>query len=111
VWLNAAPDTKAWGYFGWQIQRQVLEPLAIGAEVFYETPKATGGDSEARFNVGFILDLSQHHHIIGSAGRGFVGPNLLQGYIAWLVTLGPEAVESSGARAVTRQFWLPRVSQ
>jgi hypothetical protein len=103
VWLNAASDKKAWGYFGWQIQRQILEPLAIGVEVFYETPKAPGGDSEARFNVGFIVDISEHHHLIGSAGRGFVGPNLLQGYIAWLVTLGPEAHESTGTQAASWQ--------
>jgi hypothetical protein len=89
-WFNAAQGTQTWLYLGWQAQWQIVKPLAIGAEVFCETPKVPGGEAEARFNVGLVLDIAERHHILGSAGRGFVGPNLLQGYVAWLVTLGSE---------------------
>jgi hypothetical protein len=94
AWFNAASGKQTWWYFGWQAQWQVVEPIAIGAEVFYETPKVPGGEAEARFNVGVVLDVSEHQHILLSAGRGFVGPNSLQGYVAWLLTLGPEDRES-----------------
>lgn len=90
VWLNAASGTKPWGYVGWLVQRRLFEPLAVGAELFYETPKVPGGDAEARFNVGMVLDISEHNHLLASAGRGFVGANLFQSYLAWQVTLGPE---------------------
>jgi hypothetical protein len=90
AWLNAGAGTQTWWYAGWQIQRQIIEPLAIGAEVFWETPKVAGGEAEARWNVGVVLDVSAHHHILGSAGRGFIGSNLFQGYVAWLLTLGNE---------------------
>jgi hypothetical protein len=89
LWLNAAADTRPWVYVGWQIQLQVVEQLALGAEVFCETPKTPNGDTDARFNIGLALDLTPHHHVIASAGRGFIGPNLFQAYAACLVTLGP----------------------
>ena len=31
----------------------------------------------------------EEHHVLFSAGRGFAGPNLFQGYIAYQATLGP----------------------
>jgi hypothetical protein len=102
-WFNAAAGTRTWWYAGWQIQRQVIESLSVGAEVFYETPKVPHGSTEARFNVGFVLDIGEHHHLLGSAGRGFVGPNLFQGYVAWLVTFGPAGSEPLRAGAVAHQ--------
>jgi hypothetical protein len=100
AWLNAAQGAQTWWYVGWQAQWQVVEPLAVGAEAFYETPKVPGGGAEARFNVGVVLDLSEHNHILVSGGRGFVGHNVFQGYLAWLVTLGPERRDAG--RAATR---------
>jgi len=40
-----------------------------------------------RFNIGLILDLSDHHHVLLSAGRGVVGESLFQGYAAYRLTL------------------------
>jgi hypothetical protein len=88
AWLNGATGTRTWWYFGWLVQRRLFEQLSVGAEVFYETAKVPNSEAEARFNLGFVLDLAEQHHVIGSCGRGFVGPNLFQGYLAWLVTLG-----------------------
>ena len=62
----------------------------LGTEVFYQTPDEHGGDQDARFNVGAVIDFSDLHHLMFSAGRGFVGPNVFQSYVAYQVTFGPK---------------------
>jgi hypothetical protein len=91
VWIDTGQRDRHWWYFGWQAQRQVFQWLAIGAEVFYQTPQVPGGEGDPRFNVGAVCDLSDNHHILVSAGRGFAGPNLFQGYIAYQLTFGPRS--------------------
>jgi hypothetical protein len=89
VWLDLGDRTRHWWFFGWQLQRQLLEWLTVGAEVFHQTPAGLTGESESRFNVGAVVDFSEVHHLLLSAGRGFEGPNLFQGYVAYQVTFGP----------------------
>ena len=88
VWIDTGQRDRHWWYFGWQAQRQVFQWLAVGAEVFYQTPQVPGGEGDPRFNVGAVCDLSDNHHILVSAGRGFAGPNLFQGYVAYQLTFG-----------------------
>ena len=88
-WINRAANAKNWWYFGWEIQRRIFGPLTVGVEFFHETPQVSAGDSDTRFNVGIIWDISPTHHILASAGRSIVGSILFQSYAAWLVTLGP----------------------
>lgn len=89
LWIDAGDADRHWWYFGWELQRRLIDELTLGAEVFYLTPKAAGDDHDVRFNVGAILDITETHHILLSTGRGIVGPNLFQTYAAYLVTLGP----------------------
>jgi hypothetical protein len=51
------------------------------------TPDQVGGDANLRFNLGFVLDLTEHHHLLFSAGRSVVGDSLFQGYAAYQLTL------------------------
>jgi hypothetical protein len=88
-WIDAGQPDRHWWYFGWQLQRRIARGLAVGAEVFHLTPKEPGDDSDTRFNVGTVIDFTDTHHVLLSAGRGLVGSNLFQGYLAYLVTLGP----------------------
>jgi len=69
------------------MQRRLRERAALGTEVFYTTPDQVGGEANLRFNVGLVLDLSDHHHVLVSAGRGIVGDGLFQGYAAYQLTL------------------------
>jgi hypothetical protein len=92
-WLDTGQPERHWWYFGWQVQRRIVEGVSLGGEVFYLTPKERGGENDVRFNVGTIIDVTGTHHILLSSGRGIVGPNLFQGYLAYLVTLGPSAPE------------------
>jgi hypothetical protein len=88
-WLDLGRLERRWWFFGWQVQRRLFDGLTLGAEVFHLTPRAAGDESDTRFNVGAVIDLTDAHHLLFSAGRGIGGPNLFQGYIAYLATLGP----------------------
>jgi hypothetical protein len=90
-WVDAGRRDRHWWYFGWQAQRKFGEILSLGAEIFYLTPRESGTERDIRFNLGGVIDFSDEHHLLVSAGRGFAGPNLLQGYLAYQATLGPHA--------------------
>jgi hypothetical protein len=90
VWLDLGDRNRHWWYFGWQVQRSILEWFSVGAEIFHQTPMVYGGGGDTRFNVGAILDVTEMHHLLLSAGRGFEGTNLFQAYFAYQVTFGPK---------------------
>lgn len=92
-WIDAGQPDEHWWYFGWLVQRELVEGLAVGAEVFDLTPKETGDENDVRFNVGAVIDITDTHHILLSAGRGFVSSNMFQGYLAYQVTFGPSSPE------------------
>jgi hypothetical protein len=88
-WIDAGQRDRHWWYFGWQVQRRLFEGFTLGAEIFHLTAREPGTERDTRFNVGGIIDFSDEHHLLLSAGRGFAGPDLFQGYIAYQATLGP----------------------
>jgi hypothetical protein len=88
-WFDTGGQHDHWWYFGWLVQRRLAESLSMGAEVFHLTPHGVGSKSDTRFNIGAVVDLSDTHHLLFSAGRSIVGDNRFQSYAAWLVTLGP----------------------
>ena len=86
-WLNPGAGMRHYGYIGWLLQRR-LSPLAtLGAEIFYTTPDQVGGNADLRFNLGLVLDITEHHHLLFSAGRGIVGDSLFLGYAAYQLTI------------------------
>jgi hypothetical protein len=88
-WIDTGQDSRHWWYFGWQVQRQLFPGFALGAEVFHLTPREPGTERDTRFNLGAVVDFSDQHHVLLSAGRGFAGPNRFQAYVAYQATLGP----------------------
>ncbi len=87
-WVNPGRGQRNWWYLGWQAQRQVTRSLSVGAEVFHSTSSAVGEPGDSRFDVGMVLDLGEHHHLLASAGHAF-DRAAAQGYLAWLMTFGP----------------------
>jgi len=87
LWLNPGTGNRNYLYAGWEVQRRVSGLATVGAELFYLSPSQTGANSNLGFNVGLVLDLSQYHHLLFSAGRSIVGDNLFQGYAAYQLTL------------------------
>jgi len=86
-WINPGQGNRNFWLFGWLVQRR-LSPLAtLGSEVFYTTPDRVGGSGDLRFDVGLVLDLAEHHHLLFSAGRSIDGERRFLGYFAYQLTL------------------------
>ncbi len=88
-WVNPGAGNRNYWLFGWLVQREIIEPLSLGVEVFHETPKEEDGPDETDFNAGFVLDISDLQHLLFSAGRSLHGPNRFQSYLAYQLTWGP----------------------
>jgi hypothetical protein len=86
-WRNPGQGNRDYWYVGWLVQRRVSDRAALGTELYYTTPDQVGGSANLRFNVGLVLDLTEHHHILLSAGHGLLGDSVLQGYAAYQLTL------------------------
>ena len=88
-WINPGADNRNWWYVGWLLQRQVTSKLTLGAEVFHQTSKQVGEDSDTRLNAGAIFDLNDTYHLLFSAGHTVQGPSGYQLYVAFQMTFGP----------------------
>ena len=69
-WINSGPGAKNYWFVGWVLQRKLTEQLAVGVELFHQTPSEIAGFQSTGFNVGAIYDLSEHFHLLASAGKG-----------------------------------------
>jgi len=88
-WINPGEGNKNWIYTGWLVQNQLTKKFNLGVELYYMTPQESGGVSETRFNIGAVYDFSEKHHLLLSAGKGFLGPVKAQFYAGYQLTLGP----------------------
>jgi hypothetical protein len=88
-WVNPGEANRNWWFAGWQAQVQLTPSFAPGAEIYYQSPTEEGGSSEVRFDIGFVLDFGEHHHVLFSAGRAISGCDCSQAYLAYLLTFGP----------------------
>jgi hypothetical protein len=88
-WLNPGTDNKNYWYAGWLIQRDITKWLTVGGEIFYQTPPTRDGDHQTGYNLGAIVNFTDNHHFIVSAGSDIHGPNLFSFYAAYLLTWGP----------------------
>ncbi|HJX65317.1 MAG TPA: hypothetical protein VJ860_15350 [Polyangia bacterium] len=86
-WINPGEGNRNYWYVGWLVQRRLASRATLGTELFYTTPDRVDGNGDLRFNVGLVVDLTEHHHLLFSAGRSIVGDSLLLGYFAYQVTL------------------------
>jgi hypothetical protein len=87
-WINPGPGNRNWWYVGWQAQRQIVQGVTLGAEIFHQTSRQEGRSGETRFDVGMVVDFGEMHHLLLSAGHAF-GSEAAQGYLAYQLTFGP----------------------
>jgi hypothetical protein len=102
-WINPGAGNRDYWFVGWQGQRRLGEAVTAGAEVFYDSPSQVGEPGRARFNVGAVVDLSELHHLLFSAGTAFGAPLAAQGYLAYQLTFGPRERPSTGGAAATAE--------
>ncbi|HUX64063.1 transporter [Sulfuricella sp.] len=69
-WINRAPDTKNYWFFGWQVQKELSEHLTLGGEIFHNTEQVAGQGSSTGFNLGGSYNFDEHKHLLFSAGKG-----------------------------------------
>jgi hypothetical protein len=86
-WINPGSGNHNFWYLGWLVQVKLADYAAVGTEIFYTTPDHVGGDGNFRFNVGCVLDVNDHHHLLLSGGRSIVGDSLFLGYLAYQLTI------------------------
>jgi hypothetical protein len=76
------------------VERHVVENVLLGGELYHRTSVEAHGRSDTAFNLGTVIDFSDQHHILFSAGRSLDGPTDFQTYIAYQFTCGPELFRS-----------------
>jgi hypothetical protein len=69
-WINPGAGNRNYWFAGWLLQRKVTDSLALGGELFHETASTIGGKDSSGFNLGGIYDITEHYHLLFSAGRG-----------------------------------------
>lgn len=84
--INPGAGLQNYGFVGGVLQCQVAKPVLIGAEVYHQTASEVGGRDETAFNVGTVIDLSEMHHLLFSAGCSINGPTDFQCYFAYQFT-------------------------
>ena len=88
-WINPGTGNKDYWFAGWLLQRDITKWLTLGAEIFHQTPSTTGGQSETGYNIGAIINFTDVHHFICSAGTDIHGPANFFFYASYYMTWGP----------------------
>jgi hypothetical protein len=89
--INSFSGHNNWGFVGALLQRQVMTNVAVGVEIYHQTAYQTDFPNvDTAFNVGTVIDFSEHEHLLFSAGRAFYGPIHFQCYLAWQWTFSTE---------------------
>jgi hypothetical protein len=79
---------------GWLVERQLSALATLGAEVFYEAAHHDGSPAALRANLGLVLNLTSHSHLLVSVGHSVFGERTLQAYFAYQLTLAPAGSEA-----------------
>jgi hypothetical protein len=88
-WINPGAGNKNFWQLGWQGQREITKALTLGAEVFHFSKETDDGRDRTGYNIGGIINLSEEHHILFSAGSDFAGDNRFSAYLGYQWTFGP----------------------
>ena len=88
-WINPGAGNRNWVFAGFHLEAK-LGAISPGFEIFHGTSRQEGEPGETRFNVGAVLDVTELHHVLASAGRVLgSGPPGFQWYLAYQLTIGP----------------------
>lgn len=72
--------------FGWLLQRAFSDEIAIGTEAFVTTP-LNGEPVQIQLNLGTVINFSEHHYLLVSAGPSFRTDTRGQAYAAYQLTI------------------------
>jgi len=89
-WINPGKGNKNFWQIGWLGQRDINEALTLGAEIFYAGKDTDDGRDRTGCTFGGIVNLSEEHHVLFSAGSDIAGDNRLSIYLGYQWTFGPD---------------------
>lgn len=93
--INPAPGLFNYFFAGGVLEHQLTEHLALGGELFYQTPPAIDSTGVLFINVGGIYDLTKNFSLLFSIGHSVVGTTNIITYLGinWRdpVSLHPNA--------------------
>ncbi len=89
VWFNGGEGNQDSYFVGWEAQRAVSSTITLGGEVFHETAAEKDGRASTGFTLGTVIDFSELHHLLLSAGRAISGPNEFSFFVGYQITVGP----------------------
>ncbi len=84
--INPGGGYRDWIFTGVVAQYQILDNVALGGEIYNQTSQQVGQRDDTAFNLGTTIDLSDHYHLLLSAGRSLRGPTQFQSYFALQLT-------------------------
>ena len=94
-WIHPGAGNRNYWFSGAVLQKQALPNLALGVEIFAESPQATRGRSTVQSNLGETWDINEHWHILASAGPSISGPKGYETYLAIQLTFGPAKIDTN----------------
>ncbi len=86
-WYNPGDQMKNFGFVGWEAQYDLSDVVTLGGELYHQSPNAVGSDSPTRVAIGGYVNPTEHHHILFSFGKTFIGGTSLTGYLAYQITI------------------------
>jgi len=84
--INPGTGNRNSIFLGWEAQRQLTDFLMLGAEVFHSTRTSITTTAHTGFNIGGQADLSEHLHLLFSAGRDFTRHDTDMAYLGTQIT-------------------------
>ncbi len=97
--INSWAGHGNWEFFGGVLQKQILTNVLVGVEVYHQTKYQTDFPNVGTaFNIGTVIDFTEHQHLFFSAGRSIDGPIAFQCYLAYQLTFDNSALPFLGGR-------------
>jgi hypothetical protein len=91
-WYNPGQeDNKNFWQTGVVVMRELSKTISVGGEIYNFTARVKGDKNQTVFNLGTVINLTDDHHILFSAGRDLTGTNknTFNMYVAYQLTFGP----------------------
>ncbi len=84
--INRRNGSKDYCLVGWAVTYKALENLEFGAEIYHQTPDASGSRHLTGVSAGIRYDVTDTFHLVGSMGPGIQNANQMD-QLSWYAAL------------------------
>jgi len=88
-WINPGPNNRDWLFAALGVVRVINDTWSLTGDVFHATSSKIGLRDQTGFDVGARVNITDHHHIIFTVGRGLENAaqtNEITSYLAYMLT-------------------------